>query len=555
MHRVVSTCEGRPPESPGDLKPCEYFDLIAGVGTGGLIAIMLGRLRMSIKQCREIYMEMTKVVFETDKTIAGLPYRSTLYKASKLEDAIKACVMDYEQERDVKGHPMPTSPQRPSSMHSYRNSLPRRRSSLSNNGMRCGTYAHAGGGNPNASLYDSRPFRTRTAVSAVLKGTHGGTQVLLRSYPSQTQRTIESDCTVWQAGRATCATGLAFKPISIGVSTFHDQGAGNFNPSIQVLDEAVLNEWPGRSIGLFVSVGCGKRSSNQREAFWWEGMAGEFAEAKHRLEAKIDKCEDIHLQMIGDPEAKRFAFEKERLNEKTSHLQIRGVPEENYVRLNVEKGVGDLNMNEWKKLGGITQATENYLQNPKVRTLIDRGAEKMWEIQMLRQGRNPHVQEGYEDSAPAYRPQVPDPNPNAVELPGEDPPSLYPRPLSRPGPQYPAAYPHPFEEVIGADEKFSITPSEAPQAVNIIPRISEDSSYRPSSELYGSEAAFNDSLRRSFDSIPPPLPPKTPIQYNDDPRRYTMPHRVDHRTPLPYPDTDGPPPVVNMARKPQFIQR
>ena len=26
--------------------PCDYFDLIGGTGTGGLIAIMLGRLRM-----------------------------------------------------------------------------------------------------------------------------------------------------------------------------------------------------------------------------------------------------------------------------------------------------------------------------------------------------------------------------------------------------------------------------------------------------------------------------------------------------------------------------
>lgn len=162
MHRVVAVCEGKPPESTDQLKPCEYFDLIAGVGTGGLIAIMLGRLRMTLKQCRDIYVEMTKVVFESDKTIAGLPYRSTLYKASKLEDAIRACVQDYEHERDVKPLPAPTSPPRSGSMHSYRNTLPRRRSSLSNYGARYGPNTHTGHGNPDALLYDSRPNRTRT---------------------------------------------------------------------------------------------------------------------------------------------------------------------------------------------------------------------------------------------------------------------------------------------------------------------------------------------------------------------------------------------------------
>lgn len=30
------------------LRPCDYFDLICGAGTGGLIAIMLGRLQLVI---------------------------------------------------------------------------------------------------------------------------------------------------------------------------------------------------------------------------------------------------------------------------------------------------------------------------------------------------------------------------------------------------------------------------------------------------------------------------------------------------------------------------
>jgi patatin-like phospholipase/acyl hydrolase len=36
------------PDSPEDsvIKPCEIFDLICGTSTGGLIALMLGRLEM-----------------------------------------------------------------------------------------------------------------------------------------------------------------------------------------------------------------------------------------------------------------------------------------------------------------------------------------------------------------------------------------------------------------------------------------------------------------------------------------------------------------------------
>ena len=37
-----------------NVKPCEYFDLIGGTGTGGLIAIVLGRLQMVLLPSAEV---------------------------------------------------------------------------------------------------------------------------------------------------------------------------------------------------------------------------------------------------------------------------------------------------------------------------------------------------------------------------------------------------------------------------------------------------------------------------------------------------------------------
>ena len=50
------------PDSPP--KPCDYFDMIAGTSTGGLIAIMLGRLRMTVDECISAYISLADKVFE-----------------------------------------------------------------------------------------------------------------------------------------------------------------------------------------------------------------------------------------------------------------------------------------------------------------------------------------------------------------------------------------------------------------------------------------------------------------------------------------------------------
>ena len=183
MYRSYVETEGKAPKRHEIPKPCEYFDLIAGTGTGGLIAIMLGRLRLDIETCMDVYVRMTRKVFETDKTIAGVPYRSTLFKASKLEEAIKECVKEhtiFEDEGNdgtaAGGRELPISP---ASAISASTGIPERSLSIRssstlgvNNNIsasspisaRDSIHGMRGWGNPNALLYDDRENRTKTFV-------------------------------------------------------------------------------------------------------------------------------------------------------------------------------------------------------------------------------------------------------------------------------------------------------------------------------------------------------------------------------------------------------
>jgi hypothetical protein len=189
MYRTYVECEGKPPRRDQIPKPCEHFDLICGTGTGGLIALMLGRLRMDIETCKDVYVRMTRRVFETDKTFVGIPYRSTLFKASKLEEAIRECVREHTvSETEGNDGTLPprrsyapptgrsslTSPSTPSLAPSQKRSSRYSVSSMDivqpqsspghNRGSSVGGFNNSISrwGNPNAYLYDNRDFRTKT---------------------------------------------------------------------------------------------------------------------------------------------------------------------------------------------------------------------------------------------------------------------------------------------------------------------------------------------------------------------------------------------------------
>ncbi|KAL2760120.1 hypothetical protein ACRALDRAFT_1073881 [Sodiomyces alcalophilus JCM 7366] len=53
---------GRDPKD--ELQPWQVFDLIGGTSTGGIIAIMLGRLRMTLDECHDAYIQLAKSIFK-----------------------------------------------------------------------------------------------------------------------------------------------------------------------------------------------------------------------------------------------------------------------------------------------------------------------------------------------------------------------------------------------------------------------------------------------------------------------------------------------------------
>jgi hypothetical protein len=384
-----------------------------------------------------------------------------------------------------------------------------------------------------------------SVVTAVYQGTNPrtGSSVLLRSYDSRKEPPPEYNCKIWEAGRATSAIGLAFKPIQIGQTVFIDEGAGKFNPAPQLLEEAAINEWPGRDVGVFVSIGTGKRpeGTNARQSEWWEdfvgGSMGAFADARRRLISKIEGCEETHQQML------------------KSELAKRGVPTENYYRLNVSVGLGEFAMNEWQHLSPMTVNTRKYLNEPATQKALMDMATKMGKIELTKRRQERQLEAHNRNSSWSLRQQGPPPSsshPDAVELPAGDeayqttPPHQY---------RVPAYPPYPSDPYGTSEDKYVLVQGEATP-----PRMSSDLPYRGRDEkMVVPQQSQQSGPIYSQPQVPPPRPPKTPINetgYAAHPSQRLSPNnRTSGAHRLPYPDDDEPPPQFNRYKKPEFIPR
>ena len=163
--------------------PCEVFDLICGTSTGGIIALMLGRLRMSIEEAIHGYLDFSRTVFgkkSTDMSLLSWAFssqgrnekntsRSAIYDASVLEEWVKKIAADH-------------------------------------------------GGDPLAPLEDPLNGTSRccrTFVVAVTRSYADAPPRLFRSYSTNTKRA--DTCGIWEVARATTAAIPFFDPMVMGV--------------------------------------------------------------------------------------------------------------------------------------------------------------------------------------------------------------------------------------------------------------------------------------------------------------------------------------------------
>ncbi|KAK1623459.1 acyl transferase/acyl hydrolase/lysophospholipase [Colletotrichum phormii] len=194
-------------------RPCDCFDFIGGTSTGGIIAIMLGRLGMTVNECILQYREVAQKAF-TPKRTSLLPASSKgAFSATALEEAIKSTCKKSCTAAEC---------------------VDRRQTGNATNG----TCSH-----------------DMDVVLAITKDNVDAPPTLFTTYDESTGF---DGCLIWQVARATSAATTFFKPIRVGRDgvEFIDAGFGYNNPCEILIDEA-RRQFPSRPQIQVLSIGTG----------------------------------------------------------------------------------------------------------------------------------------------------------------------------------------------------------------------------------------------------------------------------------------------------------
>ncbi|KFA75735.1 hypothetical protein S40288_04987 [Stachybotrys chartarum IBT 40288] len=217
MHRIQEELQLE--EIP---RPCEFFDLIGGTSTGGIIALMLGRLGMRVDECIQAYEEVAEQAFSARPFyVPGLS--SSKYSSTSLEKAFDHVVRQYCDDAVCK---------------KQRN---KGKAVVDN----C----------PHSGMQLRNAACTKTAVLTITKDDVNASPHLLTTYGTSSAYGM---CTITEAARATSAAPTYFKPIRLGRDgvEYVDAGLGYNNPCAVLVNEA-HDQFPGRQPLRILSIGTG----------------------------------------------------------------------------------------------------------------------------------------------------------------------------------------------------------------------------------------------------------------------------------------------------------
>ncbi|KAM0749773.1 hypothetical protein T439DRAFT_381340 [Meredithblackwellia eburnea MCA 4105] len=286
-------------------RPCEHFDLIAGVGSGGLIAILLGRLRLSVTEAIDLYICIATRAFLAKDRPAKRSAWSKLFSSSSsgldaggrdvsLEKALKAFLPDsfMLEEEDSGKEP-----------------------------------------------------ECRTAVLTFDGRT--GTPRWLRSYRMEEDPASES-FSLQQVARATLVSTPFFNSYqATPISSFGESlsGSSSQNPSDLVLDEVRTLFGPASEVpmGCFLSLGVGSVPQNFKSA----------------PNTKPSKTKLRSLRVVGDISVQATAvaerFEARAIRE--------GWGEESWLRYSVDLGKSlDPGVEEWTARKKLEEEIEEWMR-------------------------------------------------------------------------------------------------------------------------------------------------------------------------------------------------
>jgi hypothetical protein len=307
------------------LRPCLYFDFMYGTSTGGLIATMLGRLRMTVPICLEIYKDVGQELF--GKRRSSIPL-ATRYNHEPLEAAVRRIVMNHcpvhptddcngadwnPWTLDVDSDSDDDEPYDPHSSNHICQTI-------------CLTAVH------NRNITDAYLLRTYNHRYNL------DTPLFVTRYNEGAER-----LRIWQVTRATSAAPFFFKSLiardgrNAAVKEFKDGGLRENNPSVTAWSEFVSLYGATRdNPALLLSVGTGRpNASRDGFASSWPGPLGRLALVKKAAETfalvrnmlvKYTEGESRHLDMA-----------------RLAHGQATW-----YKRLNVGPGLEGMRLDNWE---------------------------------------------------------------------------------------------------------------------------------------------------------------------------------------------------------------